>query len=155
MIRTAVGSLSAVLLLGVSPGHGQNADCIGGPAVEPECGFEIRGGGPGASDLGIYNVRVQLERFSPTTGSASLTVGIDASRCGEPTRRYIEEPVRFADAETTLKFNFPLLLHASEADGNFCVRVVVFGCGNDCTGQFGLTVGESAVMRQVTDPALR
>ncbi len=155
MIRTALGSVLAALLLAGSPARGQEADCVGGAAVDPVCEFRIRSHGPEASDVGVYNVFVRLERLVPAADTRPLTVAIDASACGRPLHRQVEEPVNFAGEETTLTFNFPLFLRGSDTAGEHCVRVAAVGCGDSCGGRVGLAVGNSAVMRQVRDPSLR
>ena len=156
MIRGAGCAALLFALLAVPPALGQEATCAPDKADDPVCEFRIHGAGEGASDLGVYNVALSLERLgSGAAGEAAFSIAIDAGECGQPLRRFIEEPAGFTGEVTELRFNFPLFLHASGSGGNYCVRVAASGCEGGCAGQVSLAVGDSAVMREETDPRLR
>jgi hypothetical protein len=145
-----------IMLLTVPQALAQEVDCTTDTAGDPVCELRIQGGGEAASDLGVYNVALLLERLAPPPETTlSFSIAIDAAKCGEPPRRFIEEPAGFSGEASELKFNFPLLLHTSGDGGEYCVRVSAYGCEGGCTGQIELKVGDSAVMRQETDPLLR
>ena len=134
----------------------QEVDCTADTAGNPVCELRIQGGGEEASDLGVYNVALVLQRLAPAAETTlSFSIAIDAAECGESPRRFIEESSGFSGEASELKFNFPLLLHTSGGGGEYCVRVSAYGCEGGCTGQIALKVGDSAVMRQDTDPLLR
>lgn len=156
MIRGIGCAALLVTLLAVPQALGQEATCAPDAADDPVCEFRIHGAGEGASDLGVYNVALSLERLgSAAADEAAFSIAIDAGECGQPLRRFIEEPARFTSEATELRFNFPLFLHAAGSGGEYCVRVAASGCEGGCAGQVGLTVGDSAIMRQVTDPRRR
>ncbi len=143
-------------LLAAPPALGQEATCAADTGNDPVCEFRIHGAGEGASDLGVYNVALSLKRLgSVAAEEAVFSIAIDAGECGQPLHRFIEEPAAFAGEETELRFNFPLFLHAAGSGGEYCVRVAASGCEGGCAGQVGLAVGDSAIMRQETDPRLR
>ncbi len=157
MIHGILGATLLITLLAASSALAQEADCSADAAGDPVCELRIQSGGTAGSDLGVYNVALLLQRLAPATEEniRSFSIAIDAAECGNPPRRFIEESAGFSGEESELKFNFPLFLHASGGEGEYCVRVIAFGCEGGCTGQIELRVGESAVMRQVTDPLLR
>lgn len=156
MIRGFGCAALLVALLAVPPARGQEVACAPDTADDLVCEFRIHGAGEGASDLGIYNVALLLERpESAAADEAAFSIAIDAGECGQPLRRFIEEPARFTGEVTELRFNFPLFLHAVGSGGEYCVRVAASGCEGGCAGQVGLAVGDSAIMRQETDPRLR
>jgi hypothetical protein len=156
VIRGFGCAILLVLSLTVPPALGQEATCATDTAADPVCEFRIRGAGDEASDLGVYNVALSLERLGPATAdAAAFSIAIDAAECGQDLRRFIEEPARFTGEVTELRFNFPLFLHAAGNGGEYCVRVVASGCEGGCAGLVGLAVGDSAIMRQETDPRLR
>ena len=156
MIRGIRCATPLITLLAASSALAQEVDCTADAAGDPVCELRIQSGGEEASDLGVYNVALLLQRLAPATGNAlSFSIAIDAAECGNPPRRFIEEPAEFSGEESELKFNFPLFLHTSDDAGEYCVRVAAFGCEGGCTDRIELKVGDSAVMRQVTDPLLR
>ena len=155
-MRGIPGATLLITLLAASSALTQEADCTADTAGDPVCELRIQGGGDEASDLGVYNVALLLQRLAPVTENVrSFSIAIDAAECGNPPRRFVEESTGFSGEESELRFNFPLFLHTSGGGGDYCVRVVAFGCEGGCTGQIELKVGESAVMRQVTDPLVR
>lgn len=156
MIR-GVGCAALLLTLLAAPtALGQEATCAPDTANDPVCEFRIHGAGAGASDLGVYNVAVSLKRLeSVVAEEATFSIAIDAGECGQPLQRFIEEPARFAGEATELRFNFPLFLHAAGSGGEYCLRVAASGCDGGCARQVGLAVGDSAIMRQQTDPSQR
>ena len=156
MIRGFGCAALLVTWLAAPPALGQEATCATDAAEDPVCEFRIHGGGDGASDLGVYNVALSLERLGDAAADdAAFSIAIDAAECGQQLRRFVEEPARFTGEETELRFNFPLFLHAAGGGGDYCVRVAASGCEGGCAGQVGLAVGDSAVMREEADPRLR
>ncbi|MCY4429970.1 MAG: hypothetical protein OXC11_06190 [Rhodospirillales bacterium] len=156
MIRGFGCAALLATLLAAPSARGQEATCVTDPADDPVCEFRIHGAGDGASDLGVYNVALSLERLGAAVADeATFSIAIDAAECGQPLRRFVEEPARFTGEMTELRFNFPLFLHAAGRGGEYCVRVAASGCEGGCGGQVGLTVGDSAIMRMESDPHLR
>lgn len=156
MIRSIRDATLLITLLAAPSALAQEVECTADTAGDPVCELRIQSGGEEASDLGVYNVALLLQRLAPATEKAfSFSIAIDAAECGNPPRRFIEEPAGFSGGESELKFNFPLFLHTSDDGEEYCVRVTAFGCQGGCTGHIELKVGDSAVMRQDTDPLLR
>ncbi len=156
MIRGIRDATLLITLLAGPSALAQEVACTADTAGDPVCELQIQGGGEAASDLGVYNVALLLQRLAPAAGTTlSFSIAIDAAECGKSPRRFIEEPAGFSGEASELKFNFPLFLHTSGDKGEYCVRVSAYGCEGGCAGQIELKVGDSAVMRQDTDPLLR
>ena len=140
-------------------GNGASAQepaCESNSDANVACHIRIHGSGAGASDIGVYNVNVVLQRLTEDPEqSLAFTISVDASECDQAPRRFITEPARFDGEERELKFNFPLFLHSSQGGGDYCIKVSATDCEGGCADQVGLRIGEGAIMRQAEDPQLR
>lgn len=150
---------AALLITGTLVGNGASAQepaCASDSDANVACEIRIRGTGEGASDLGVYNVNVVLQRLTADPEqSLAFSIVVNASECNQAPKRFITEPARFDGEERELMFNFPLFLHGSQGDGDYCIKVSATDCDGGCADQVGLQIGEGAIMRKIEDPRLR
>lgn len=157
MRGAAARSLTTAALLAAALAAPAAAEtCAAGPGGEVACELRVSAGGEGASDLGVYNLALDLERLrEDAAGSFAFTIAVDAGECGAPPRRFIEEPVRFPEEETGKRFNFPLFLHRGASEKDYCVAVSASGCEGGCASRLRMAAGEAAIMRQIERPPRR
>lgn len=149
MRGAAARSLTLAAALAAAPASwAAEGTCAADPGGEIACEILVRAGGEGASDLGVYNLGLDLERLpGRADGEFELTLAVDAGECGAPPRRFIEEPVRFPAGEAGKRFNFPLFLHRGGTGKDYCVAVSATGCAEGCASRMRMAAGEAAVMR--------
>ena len=137
---------ATLVLAGIAlaePALSQRATCTPDSTGNPVCTVRIQTSGTAASDLGVYNVSMALTRAETESETPlDFQIVIDASECGKPSRRFLEERARFTDQEQELRFNFPLFLHALERGADeYCITASAIGCPDGCAQFFGMQVG--------------
>ncbi len=131
----------------------RDGDCAEGSAGNIICEILVGTEEESASDLGLYNITVVLKRLPGDSGEEfKFKVSIDAGKCDDASKHFIDEAVRFRKDETNKRFNFPLLLHPGEAQSNRCVVATASECEGGCVARIEMLAGETAVMRSLEPP---
>src|SRR6056300_478459 len=85
-----------------------------------------------ASDLGTYNININIIKIRELSGVFNANMSLSAGLCSETLENKIEEKIQIAQALKHQSYNFPLYLHKTEIIADFCVKLLIDNCIDTC-----------------------
>ncbi len=112
-----------------------------------ECEYKIAVNSQNASDLGTYNIAINLNKIKKINGVFNGKMYIDSGECDSPLKNVMQENIQIAQAHDNHGYNFPLFLHKGEIEADFCVKIVIKNCIDSCGDLISLTANLSPIMK--------
>ena len=100
-----------------------------------------------ASDLGTYNININIIKIVELSGVFNANMSLSAGLCSETLEKRIEEKIQIAQALKHQSYNFPLYLHKTEIIADFCVKLLIDNCIDTCGDVIRLEAILSPIMQ--------
>jgi hypothetical protein len=100
-----------------------------------------------ASDLGTYNINVNIIKILDISGIFNANMSISTGLCSENLAISVKEKVQIAQALKNQSYNFPLYLHKKEIIADFCVELLIDNCIDTCGDVIRLEAILSPIMQ--------
>ena len=138
--------ISMFLLLNIKNSYSNNIECIN-ESENIICNYEITTENNNASDLGTYNININLIKIKKITGIINGNMLISAGLCKEELKTRAKEKIQIAQSLKKQSYNFPLFLHKKAIIADFCVNLVIDNCIDSCGDLIRLEGNISAIMK--------
>ncbi|MBT3938128.1 MAG: hypothetical protein HOF44_00300, partial [Pelagibacterales bacterium] len=102
--------ISMFLLLNIKNSYSNNIECVN-ESENIICNYEITTENNNASDLGTYNININLIKIKKITGIINGNMLISAGLCKEELKTRAKEKIQIAQSLKKQSYNFPLFLH--------------------------------------------
>jgi hypothetical protein len=110
------------------------------------CDYEISTKNKNASDIGTYNINLNLIKIKKVNGIINGNMTISANLCENDLQVRINEKIQIAQSAKKQGYNFPLYLHKEVIVANFCIKVVIDNCIDSCGDLIRLEGNISPIM---------
>jgi hypothetical protein len=100
-----------------------------------------------ASDLGTYNININIIKIKEIPGIFNSDMSINAGLCSEPLETRVKEKIQIAQSLKNQSYNFPLYLHKKGIVADFCVELLVDNCIDTCGDVISLEAILSPIMQ--------
>jgi len=110
------------------------------------CDYEISTKNKNASDIGTYNINLNLIKIKKVNGIINGNMTISANLCEDTLQVRINEKIQIAQSAKKQGYNFPLYLHKKVIVANFCIKVVIDNCIDSCGDLIRLEGNISPIM---------
>ena len=81
-----------------------------------------------ASDLGTYNININMIKIKEIAGIFNANMSISAGLCDNVLETRIKEKIQIAQSLNNQSYNFPLYLHKQDIIADFCVELLIDNC---------------------------
>ncbi|MAW58537.1 MAG: hypothetical protein CL564_02800 [Alphaproteobacteria bacterium] len=139
-------AISYIILLSSNISYANNLDCKN-KENDIACNYIISIQKNNASDLGTYNININIIKIKEISGIFSSDMSINAGLCSEPLETVVKEKIQIAQALKNQSYNFPLYLHKKEIVTDFCVELLVNNCIDTCGDVIRLEAILSPIMQ--------
>jgi len=85
-----------------------------------------------ASDLGTYNININMIKIKEIAGIFNANMSISAGLCDNVLETRIKEKIQIAQSLNNQSYNFPLYLHKKDIIADFCVELLIDNCIDTC-----------------------
>jgi hypothetical protein len=85
-----------------------------------------------ASDLGTYNININMIKIKEIAGIFNANMSISAGLCDNVLETRIKEKIQIAQSLNNQSYNFPLYLHKQDIIADFCVELLIDNCIDTC-----------------------
>ena len=85
-----------------------------------------------ASDLGTYNININMIKIKEIAGIFNANMSISAGLCDNVLETRIKEKIQIAQSLNNQGYNFPLYLHKKDIIADFCVELLIDNCIDTC-----------------------
>mgnify|MGYP000697586727 CR=1 FL=1 len=85
-----------------------------------------------ASDLGTYNININMIKIKEIEGIFNANMSISAGLCDNVLETRIKEKIQIAQSLNNQGYNFPLYLHKKDIIADFCVELLIDNCIDTC-----------------------
>lgn len=85
-----------------------------------------------ASDLGTYNININMIKIKEIAGIFNANMSISAGLCDNVLETRIKEKIQIAQSLNSQSYNFPLYLHKQDIIADFCVELLIDNCIDTC-----------------------
>ena len=100
-----------------------------------------------ASDLGSYNLNINIIKVKELSGIFNANMNISAGLCSENLEIRMEEIIQIPQALKYKSYNFPLYLHRKKIEEDFCVELLINNCIDTCGDVIKLEAILSPIMQ--------
>ena len=111
------------------------------------CNYIISTKKNNASDLGTYNININIIKIKDLSGIFNSNMSISAGLCSDSLEKKAEEKIQIAQALKHQSYNFPLYLHKKKIEADFCVEILVDNCIDTCADVIKLEATLSPIMQ--------
>ncbi len=112
-----------------------------------DCNYKIEVNSDNASDLGTYNISINLNKIKKINGVFNGEMYINSGICGSTLKNVMQENIQIAQAHDNHGYNFPLFLHRGEIEADFCVKILIKNCIDSCGDLISLDANLSPIMK--------
>ena len=126
--------------------HANNLECKN-ELNDIACNYIISVKKNNASDLGTYNININLIKIKEISGIFNSNMSINAGLCSESLETRVQEKVQITQALKQQSYNFPLYLYKKEIVADFCVELLVNNCIDTCGDVIRLEAVLSPIMQ--------
>lgn len=126
--------------------HADNLDCKN-ESNEITCNYIINTKKNNASDLGTYNMNINIIKIKDLSGIFNSNMSISAGLCSDSLEKRVEEKIQIPQALKYQSYNFPLYLHKKKIEADFCVELLVDNCIDTCADVIRLEAILSPIMQ--------
>jgi hypothetical protein len=133
------------MLFNVKNVHADNIECKK-ESNKITCDYEISTKNKNASDIGTYNINLNLIKIKKVNGIINGNMTISANLCENDLQVRINEKIQIAQSAKKQGYNFPLYLHKKVIVANFCIKVVIDNCIDSCGDLIRLEGNISPIM---------
>jgi len=96
------------------------------------CNYIISVQKSNASDLGTYNININLIKIKEISGVLNANMTVSAGLCNEDLKIRVKEKIQIAQSLKHQSYNFPLYLHKKVIIADFCVKLLMNNCIDTC-----------------------
>ena len=111
------------------------------------CDYEISTKNKNASDIGTYNINLNLIKIKKVNGIINGNMTISANLCESDLQIRINEKIQIAQSSENQSYNFPLYLHKKAIVANFCIKLLIENCIDSCGDLIRLEGNISPIMK--------
>ena len=138
--------VSSIILLSFNISYANNLDCKN-EGNDVVCNYIISIEKNNASDLGTYNININIIKIKEIPGIFNSDMSINAGLCSEPLETRVKEKTQIAQSLKNQSYNFPLYLHKKGIVADFCVELLVDNCIDTCGDVISLEAILSPIMQ--------
>ena len=138
--------VSSIILLSFNISYANNLDCKN-EGNDVVCNYIISIEKNNASDLGTYNININIIKIKEIPGIFNSDMSINAGLCSESLETRVKEKIQIAQSLKNQSYNFPLYLHKKEIVADFCVKLLVENCIDTCGDVISLEAILSPIMQ--------
>ena len=138
--------ISSVILFISNISYANNLDCKN-EENDIVCNYIISIEKNNASDLGTYNININITKIKEIPGIFNSDMSINAGLCSKPFETRVKEKVQITQSLINQSYNFPLYLHKKEIVADFCVELLVENCIDTCGDVISLEAILSPIMQ--------
>ena len=138
--------VSSIILLSFNISYANNLDCKN-EGNDIVCNYIISIEKNNASDLGTYNININIIKIKEISGIFSSDMSINAGLCSESLETRVKEKIQIAQSLKNQSYNFPLYLHKKGIVADFCVELLVDNCIDTCGDVISLEAILSPIMQ--------
>jgi len=111
--------------------YADNLDCKN-KSNDIACNYIISTKKNNASDLGTYNININIIKIKNLSGIFNSNMSISAGLCSHSLEKRVEEKIQISQALKHQSYNFPLYLHKKKIEADFCVELLIDNCIDRC-----------------------
>ena len=100
-----------------------------------------------ASDLGTYNININIIKIKEISGIFNANMKVSAGLCSGTLEKRVEEKIQIAQALKHQSYNFPLYLHSKKIEADFCLELLINNCIDTCGDVINLEAVLSPIMQ--------
>ena len=126
--------------------HADNLDCKN-ESNDIACNYIISTKKNNASDLGTYNININIIKIKDISGIFNSNMSISAGLCSDSLEKRVEEKIQISQALKHQSYNFPLYLHKKNIEADFCVKILIDNCIDTCGDLIRLEAILSPIMQ--------
>lgn len=124
--------LTLILLsLFIKNSYSNNLECKN-KLNDIECNYLISVQKNNSSNLGTYNININLIKIKNISGILNGKMSISAGLCSKNLELRIEEKIQISQSLNKQGYNFPLYLHKKAIEADFCVKLLINNCIDTC-----------------------
>ena len=138
--------ISSIILLSFNISYANNLNCKN-EVNDIVCNYIISIEKNNASDLGTYNININIIKIKEIPGIFNSDMSINAGLCSEPLETRVKEKTQIAQSLKNQSYNFPLYLHKKGIVADFCVELLVDNCIDTCGDVISLEAILSPIMQ--------
>ena len=126
--------------------HADNLDCIN-KSSDIACNYIISTKNNNASDLGTYNMNINIIKIKDLSEFFYSNMSISAGLCSDSLEKKVEEKIQISQDLKHQSYNFPLYLHKKKIEADFCVELLIDNCIDTCEDLIRLEAILSPIMQ--------
>ena len=126
--------------------HADNLDCKN-DSNDIACNYIISTKKNNASDLGTYNININIIKIKDISGIFNSNMSISAGLCSDSLEKRVEEKIQISQALKKQSYNFPLYLHKKKIEADICVELLIDNCIDTCGDLIRLEAILSPIMQ--------
>ena len=126
--------------------HADNLECKN-ESNGIACNYIISTKNNNASDLGTYNMNINIIKIKDLSGIFNSNMSISAGLCSDSLEKKVEEKIQISQALKHQSYNFPLYLHKKNIEADFCVNLLIDNCIDTCGDLIRLEAILSPIMQ--------
>ena len=126
--------------------HADKLDCKN-DSNDIACNYIISTKKNNASDLGTYNININIIKIKDISGIFNSNMSISAGLCSDSLEKRVEEKIQISQALKHQSYNFPLYLHKKNIEADFCVNLLIDNCIDTCGDLIRLEAILSPIMQ--------
>ena len=126
--------------------YADNLDCKN-ESNDIACNYIISTKKNNASDLGTYNININIIKIKDLSGVFNSNMSISAGLCSDSLEKRVEEKIQISQALKNQSYNFPLYLHKKKIEADFCVELLIDNCIDTCGDLIRLEAILSPIMQ--------
>ena len=126
--------------------YADNLNCIN-KSNDIICNYVISVQKNNASDLGTYNININIIKIKDISGIFNSNMSINAGLCSTSLETRVQEKIQIAQSLKYQSYNFPLYLHKNKIVAEFCVELLMDNCIDTCGDVIKLEAVLSPIMQ--------
>ncbi len=123
--------ITLFLLFNIKNSYSNNLQCKN-ESKNIICNHEISVQNNNASNLGTYNININLIKIKEIAGIVNGNMIISAGLCEKDLKIRVKEKIQISQSSKKQGYNFPLYLHKKVIIADFCVRLEIENCIDRC-----------------------
>jgi hypothetical protein len=123
--------ITLFLLFNIKNSYSNNLQCKN-ESKNIICNHEISVQKNNASNLGTYNININLIKIKEIAGIVNGNMIVSAGLCEKDLKIRVKEKIQISQSSKKQGYNFPLYLHKKTIIADFCVRLKIENCIDRC-----------------------
>jgi hypothetical protein len=123
--------ITLFLLFNIKNSYSNNLQCKN-ESKNIICNHEINVQNNNASNLGTYNININLIKIKEIAGIVNGNMIVSAGLCEKDLKIRVKEKIQISQSSKKQRYNFPLYLHKKVIIADFCVRLKIENCIDRC-----------------------